>query len=112
MEKTSKQKKKPVKLIAIIVAIIVVIIAGVLIYRQFGENSWKKATKAEEIIIQEKDSKDVKKQKIQAKIELINKDIGKIDEELNIELEKMNKLYEEYINVMNEYQSGVTTKSK
>lgn len=108
-EKTSdKQQGKQINLAVIIIAIVVIVIAGFVIYKVVGaDNSWKQATKVEDIVIKDSDSDSVKVEKMQAKIELLNKDINKIQEDLNVELEKMNGLYEEYVSTMNEYQSGV-----
>lgn len=101
-------KKAKIKSISIIVVIlIIVIVTGFAIYKVLQNNNWKNASEVEDIIIKDSDSDDVKIQKIQTKIELINKDINGIQEKLNIELQKMNDLYEEYVEEMNQYQTGV-----
>ncbi len=102
-----KLKGKTLYIIIIAVAaVLVLIIGGIIINKVVGKNSWKKATSADSIVVNEKDSTEVKTEKIQKKIELINQDIEKIQVRLNPELEKLNKLYEEYVGVMNEYQTG------
>lgn len=97
----------------IIIAVAVAIVALIIIFAVFkvvkSNNAWKNATKAEDVVIKDKDSNEVKAEKIQKKIELINKDIEEIQLRLNPELEKLNGLYEEYVSVMNEFQTGTET---
>lgn len=100
-----KLKGKPLYIIIAVVAAIVVLIISFAIVKKVQNNSWKKATSAEAIVISDKDSNEVKAEKLQKKIELINADIEKIQVKLNPELEKLNSLYEEYVNVMNENQT-------
>ena len=104
-----KLKGKTLYIVIIAVAVILVLIIGGIIIKKVSANSWKKATSADSIVINEKDSTEVKTEKIQKKIELINQDIEKIQLKLNPELEKLNKLYEDYVGVMNEYQTGTPT---
>ena len=105
-----KLKGKTLYIVIIAVAVILVlIIGGIVIKNVISKNSWRKATSADSIVVNEKDSTEVKTEKIQKKIELINQDIEKIQLKLNPELEKLNKLYEDYVGVMNEYQTGTPT---
>lgn len=101
-----KLKGKTLYIVIIAVAVILVLIIGGIIIKKVSANSWKKATSAEAIVINEKDSTEVKTEKLQKKIELINQEIEEIQLRLNPELEKLNKLYEDYVGVMNEYQTG------
>lgn len=99
------KRKVNLKLIIIILIILIALIVFST-YKLIETNSWKNATKVEDIIIKESDSDDVKVEKLQAKIELLNEEIN-TTEEIYIEaLEKMNSLMEEYITEMNNYQSG------
>ena len=99
-----KLKNKSFIIIAVAAAVVVLIL-GIAIFKVVqSKNAWKDAKRAEDIVISEKDSKEVKAEKIQKKIELLNEDIEKIQVKLNPELEKLNSLYEEYVNAMNENQ--------
>lgn len=103
---SEKTNGKSISFVAVIIVIIILLLAVFGIYNLVISNNWKYAKKAEDIVINDNDSDDVKLKKIQSKIELLNEDIEKIQEELNTELNKMNTLYEEYVSVMNEYQIG------
>lgn len=104
-----KMDKKSLTIVIIaIVAIIVVLIVGFSVFKIAKSNSWKDAKSAEDIVISDKDSNEVKIEKLQKKIELLNGDIEKIQLELNPELEKLNTLYEEYVSTMNELQPAAT----
>lgn len=109
-KKTSKANQaKSINLVAVLIAIAVVIALGFGIGRVIQGNSWKNASKAEDIQIKDSDSQEVKVEKIQAKIDLLRKDIEKLQGELKTETEKMQNLYQEYTTAMAEYQIGTTT---
>lgn len=92
----------------IIIVIIVVIAVGFGIFKLANNNSnWKEAKKYQDIEIKDSDSKEVKVEKLQKKIELINQNIDKVQEKIDPELKKLNSLYEEYVGEMNKYQTGV-----
>lgn len=101
----SKIEGKSLKIIIIAAVAIVVLILVFAIFRVVkSNNSWKDATDYKSITISDKDSDEVKIEKLQKKIELINEEIEKMQLELNPELEKLNTLYEEYVNTMNQSQ--------
>lgn len=105
----AEKLKNKTFIIIIVAAIVVVLILGIAIFKVVSsKNSWKKATNADDISISEKDSNEVKAEKLQKKIELINEEIEKMQVKLNPELEKLNALYEEYVNVMNDNQPVAT----
>lgn len=108
MSKEPKNKQR-VSIVLIIVIITVVVLAGVGIYKLVTRDDWHNAKTVDEIVINADDSDEVKLEKLQAKVDLINKDINSLQEKLNIELDTMNELYKEYVQVMNEYQTGATT---
>ncbi|MBR3002071.1 MAG: hypothetical protein IKF38_00645, partial [Clostridia bacterium] len=92
------------------VAVIVILIIGFAVIKMVkNNNSWKEAKNADDIVIKDNDSNEVKAEKLQKKIELINADIEEIQLKLNPELEKLNELYEEYVTAMNENQGVVVT---
>lgn len=108
-----KLKEKKLLLIVIAVGIIITLtIVGICIY-QNGKNEEDieeetstnpyvlDAKKADDIKINDSDSKEVKIEKIQGKIEILNREIEKKQEKVDIELERVNKLYEEYVIVKN-----------
>ena len=64
--------------IIIAVAVVIVLIIGFAVVKKVQSNSWRKATSAEAIVINDKDSNEVKAEKLQKKIELLNADIEKI----------------------------------
>lgn len=105
-----KLKGKTLYIVIIAVAVVLVlIIGGIIIKNVASKNNWKNATSADAIVINEKDSTEVKTEKLQKKIELINEEIDNIQLKLNPELEKLNDLYEEYVNVMNGNQTVTET---
>lgn len=105
-----KLNSKSLKIILIAVAVIVILIIGFAVIKMVkNNNSWKEAKNADDIVIKDNDSNEVKAEKLQKKIELINADIEEIQLKLNPELEKLNKLYEEYVAAMNENQGAVVT---
>ena len=105
-----KLNSKSLKIILIAVAVIVILIIGFAVIKMVkNNNSWKEAKNADDIVIKDNDSNEVKAEKLQKKIELINADIEEIQLKLNPELEKLNKLYEEYVAAMNENQGVVVT---
>ena len=100
-----KTNGKSLNYIIIVVGIIAVLLVGFIIFKVVkNNNSWREAKNEESIVIKDKDSKEVKIEKLQKKIELINEDIEDIQVKINPELDKMNQLYEEYVGVMNEFQ--------
>lgn len=110
-EISEKLKEKKWLLLVIGIVIIILIIVGVRmsqntkeqedIQDEISSNPYvAKAKKADDIQIKDSDSKEVKIVKIQGKIELLNKEIDQKQEKMDIELEKVNKLYEEYTIVM------------
>lgn len=105
----SKSEGKSLKIIiiaAIAVVVLILVIAMAIVIK--NKNSWKDATDYKDITISEKDSDQVKSEKLQKKLELLNQEIEKMQLSLNPELEKMNSLYEEYVNVLNETQPVAT----
>ena len=60
-----KLKGKTLYIVIIAVAVILVFIIGGIIIKKVSANSWKKATSADSIVINEKDSTEVKTEKIQ-----------------------------------------------
>ena len=105
-----KLNNKSLKILLIAVAVIVILIIGFAVIKMVkNNNSWKEAKNADDIVIKDNDSNEVKAEKLQKKIELINADIEEIQLKLNPELEKLNELYEEYVTAMNENQGVVVT---
>jgi len=113
MQKETIEKLKEKKWLLLIIGIIIIIV--IMVGVRMSQNTKKqedirdetstnpyvaKAKKADDIQIKDSDSKEVKIEKIQGKIELLNKEIDEKQEKIAIELEKVNKLYEEYIIVM------------
>lgn len=71
--------------------------------QQVEQNPYaKKAKTADDIKINENDSKEVKIEKIQGKLELMNKEINEKQAVIETENEVLSKLYEQYTSVMNE----------
>ena len=101
-----KNKKKSINLIVIIIAIVVIALIVFGIVKVVQNNNWKNATEVDQIEIKESDSDQIKVEKMQKKIELLNKDIGTLQEKLNQELEKMNGLYVQYVDEINKYQTN------
>lgn len=101
------EKNKKANIGIIIIAVIIVIAVGFGIYKMLQGNNIAGAKKSADIVISESDSKEVKIQKLQKKLELVNKEIEKVEAESAPELEKINKLYEEYVGVMNEFQTSI-----
>lgn len=115
-----KEEKKGVPVIVIILAIVIIALIAYVIYNnvankqkvaedgtlinQYAAN----AKSADDIKIKDSDSEEVKIEKIQGKLELLNKEIDEKQEEINKEREELNKLYEKYVSVMNQSQTGVT----
>lgn len=102
------KKKKSINIGIIIVAIIVVLALGFGIYKIIQRNNIQSAKSANDIVLNDKDSDDLKKEKISKKIELLNQEIEKIKAETEPEVQKLDKLYEEYVSAMNEQQTGTT----
>lgn len=116
------KKKKGIPVIYIVVIVAMIITLGLVIYRnsqkeetipkgeainqgsqQVEQNPYaKKAKTAEDIKINEDDSDEVKVEKIQGKLELMNKEISKKQAVIEAENEVLSKLYEQYTTVMNE----------
>lgn len=94
------EEKRRGKFIIIIVIVILIIAIGLGVFFYFNNkknNEWREAKSVEEIVINDKDSKKVKIEKIQKKIELLNAQIDQIQLRLNPELEKLNSFYEDYV---------------
>ncbi len=121
-EKKRKAKTKqgvPVIAILLVIVVIVAIVAVVIYNRNKNPevandgtqvNQYAaKAKNADDIKIKDSDSNEVKIEKIQGKLELLNKEIDQKQSDLNTETEKLNKLYEQYVSIMNESQTGVST---
>lgn len=121
-EKRKQAKaKQGVPVIAVVLVIVVIVaIVAVVIYNknkkpevaadgtqvnQYAAN----AKNADDIKIKDSDSDEVKIEKIQGKLELLNKEIDEKQSSLDTETEKLNKLYEQYVSIMNESQTGVST---
>lgn len=113
--------KRGIPAIYIVVMIAMIITIGLVIYRnmqkeeakpkveeinqgqQVEQNPYaKKAKTADDIKINENDSKEVKIEKIQGKLELMNKEINEKQAVIETENEVLSKLYEQYTSVMNE----------
>lgn len=120
-EKKQKQKqKKGVPVIAIVLVIVVIVaIVAVIIYNRNKEpeigadgtpiNQYAaNAKSSDDIKIKDSDSNEVKIEKIQGKLELLNKEINEKQSEIDTETDKLNKLYEEYVSIMNESQTGTS----
>ena len=101
------EKKKSLNIGVIIIAVIIVLAVGFGVYKILQGNNVIGAKKSADIVISESDSKETKIQKLQKKLELVNKEIEKVEADTAPELEKINKLYEEYVGVMNEFQTTV-----
>lgn len=116
MAKREKIEKK--KGVPIVVIILAVVIVGVIIYGIASHFSKKEVTEdgtlvneyaqgakdADDIKIKNSDSKEVKIEKLQGKIELINKEIEEKQAKIDEKTTELNKLYEDYVNIMNESQ--------
>lgn len=104
-----KTNGKSLNIGIIIIAIIVVVAVGFGIFKLANNNNsnWKEAKSQQDIVINDSDSKEIKVEKLQKKIELINQDIEKVQEKIDPELKNLNSLYEEYVGEMNKYQTGV-----
>lgn len=102
------EKTKSVNIGIIILAIIVIVVAGFGIYKFVQKRNIENAKSSKDIVIHDNDSDKLKIEKINKKIELINKEIEDIQASTEPELEKLNKLYEEYVTVMNEPQTVTT----
>ena len=76
IKKENKEKKKSINLVVVIIAIIVIILIVLGIVKIVQNNDWKNATESDQIEIKESDSDQVKVEKMQKKIELLNQDIG------------------------------------
>lgn len=92
-----KRRGKPIIIIIIVILIIAIGLGVFFYYNNKKNNEWREAKSVEEIVINEKDSNAVKIEKIQKKIELLNAQIDQIQLKLNPELEKLNSLYEDYV---------------
>ena len=117
----TKRKQQGVPLIAIVLVIVVIVaVVAIVIYNRNKEpeiaadgtqvNQYAaKAKNADDMKINDIDSNEVKIEKIQGKLELLNKEIDEKQSEIDTETQKLNKLYEEYVSIMNESQTGVST---
>lgn len=120
-KRSKKKSKQGIPIIPIIIVVVVIVaIVGVFIYNknkktEITEDGTQvnqyaaKAKNADDIKIKDSDSKEVKIEKIQGKLELISKEVDEKQAQIDSETEELNKLYEEYVNIMNESQTGVTT---
>ncbi len=117
----AKRKQQGVPVIAIVLVIVVIVaIVAIVIHNKNKEpdiasdgtqvNQYAaNAKNADDIKIKDSDSNEVKIEKIQGKLELLNKEIDEKQSEIDTETQKLNKLYEEYVSIMNESQTGVST---
>jgi len=118
------QKKKGIPLIAIIIAIAVIITLALAIYKNIInapetqkqkaekteqqdqetiQNPYaKKAKTSQDIKIEESDTKEVKLEKTQGKLELMDQEIKQKQTQLQQENEKLNELYNQYAKQANE----------
>ncbi|MBR3163112.1 MAG: hypothetical protein IKF17_03315 [Clostridia bacterium] len=94
---TDKLKSKLIIILVAIVFIVALIIGAFIINKSKINSNWQEAKSADEIVISNKDSDQVKIEKIQKKIELLNSEIEKKQEELKPEIDKLNSLYEENV---------------
>ena len=101
-----KMNIKSFKIILIVAAIIVFLIIGFAVSKN-KKNGWQKSNEVDDIVINEKDSKEVKIQKIEKKIELLNDKLDEMQDKINIESEKANSLYTERVKLMNNPNGGV-----
>lgn len=121
-QKRAKAKSKqgvPVIAVVLVIVVIVAIIAIVVYNKnkkpdiaddgtqvnQYAAN----AKSSDDIKIKDSDSDEVKIEKIQGKLELLNKEINEKQSEIDTETQELNKLYENYVSIMNESQTGVST---
>ena len=118
MAEKEKKKKKGVPVFPIMVAIVVIAVVCVIVYnvinngkQEVGEDGTivnqyaANAKSSDDIKIKDSDSSEVKIEKIQGKLELLNKEIDGKQAEIDLGTSELNKLYEEYISVMNESQT-------
>ena len=112
-EKVEKKKGVPIVVIILAVVIVALIIYGLVSHFSKKErsedgtlvNEYAQGAKdADDIKIKDNDSKEVKIEKIQGKLELINKELDEKQAKIDAENGELNKLYEDYVNIMNESQ--------
>ena len=112
-EKVEKKKGVPIVLIVLVLVIVALIIYGVVSHLSKEKvtedgtlvNQYAQGAKdADDIKIKNSDSKEVKIEKLQGKIELINKEIDEKQAKIDEKNTELNKLYEDYVNIMNESQ--------
>lgn len=117
----AKKSKQGVPVIAIVLVIVVIVaIIAIVVYNKNKKpdiaddgtqvNQYAaSAESSDDIKIKDSDSDEVKIEKIQGKLELLNKEIDEKQSEVDTETQKLNKLYENYVAIMNESQTGVST---
>ena len=121
MAEKEKKRKKGIPVFPIIVAIVVIAVICFIMFKvldngkqEVGEDGTPgnqyalRADSADDIKIKDSDSTEVKIEKIQGKLELLNKEIDEKQGEMDSKSSELNNLYEEYVSVMNESQTGVT----
>ena len=113
MAKREKKKGVPIVVIILAIVIVAIIIFGIISHFSKKEvtedgtliNEYAQGAKdADDIKIKDSDSKEVKVEKLQGKIELINKEIDEKQAKIDEKNAELNKLYEDYVNIMNESQ--------
>lgn len=95
-------KKNKSIIVIIVIAIIAVLLIGYGVSKLIANHNIETAKSSKDIVVKDSDSKELKIKKIEKKIELINQEIDAVQSATKPELEKLNKLYEEYVSTMNE----------
>ncbi len=113
-----KTNKKGIPVVAIILVVVVIVaVVGILVNKagskDVAENGQTtnqyaaKAKNADDIKIKDSDSVEVKREKIEGKIELINKEIDKKQAAIDEETKKVSAMYEEYVKIQDANNPGV-----
>lgn len=98
----NQETKKSINITRIVIALVVVGVVVIGLFILTNKGDYKNAKSADEIRISNSDSTELKVEKIQKKIEFLNREIDELQGKINPELEKLNSLYEEYINLTNQ----------
>ncbi|MBR3163114.1 MAG: hypothetical protein IKF17_03325 [Clostridia bacterium] len=99
-------KQKIIKIIGIAVVIVVIILDFATVNKLRGKNSWQNAKSADKVEIKEKDSNEVKADKVQKKIDILTEEINNLQNELDSKLEELNNLYAENANLKSDIQNS------
>ena len=118
MAEKKQKSKKSVPVLPIIIAVVVIAVICIIVYnvinngkQEVGEDGTlvnqyaANAKSADDIKIKDSDSNEVKIEKIQGKLELLNKEIEEKQAQMDSKNSEINTLYEEYVSVMNENQT-------